>query len=276
MNTYAPQILGKAGCSFIASLLIVFGSSGLQAQSDDTFSEYRDMLGDDNPAVFVSEEGAEFWLQVNGPKQVSLEACDLGLGPGVVAGAYAHLPRYFADTGTVMDLEARLLHCMAVLQGRSLPQLLSGSYSGTGGQGTEMEALATYIAEQSQGVALAVPQQYPQEQQTYQLGEEIFFRRAGPYDFSCATCHRQDGKRIRLQELPNITTRAGAGFAYSGWPAYRISQGLVRTMGWRMQNCVRQQRLPQLQPGSPASVALQVYMGVKAGGVAMAAPGLKR
>ena len=276
MNTYTTQVFGKAGYSVFAGLLMMLGSGLLPAQSDDTFSEYRDMLGDDNPAIFVIEEGADFWLQANGPRQVSLEACDLGLGPGVVAGAYARLPRYFADTGTVMDLEARLLHCMTELQGRSRPQLLSSSYSGSGGQGTEMEALVTYIAEQSQGVALAVSQKYPQELQAYHLGEEIFFRRAGPYDFSCATCHRQDGKRIRLQELPNITAPAGAGFAYSGWPAYRISQGLVRTMGWRMQNCVRQQRLPQLQPGSPASVALQVYMGVNAGGVAMAAPGLKR
>ena len=276
MNTYATQVFGKAGYSVVAGLLMMLGSGLLPAQSDDTFSEYRDMLGDDNPAIFVIEEGADFWLQANGPRQVSLEACDLGLGPGVVAGAYARLPRYFADTGTVMDLEARLLHCMTELQGRSRPPLLSSSYSGSGGQGTEMEALVTYIAEQSQGVALAVSQKYPQEQQAYHLGEEIFFRRAGPYDFSCATCHRQDGMRIRLQELPNITTPAGAGFAYTGWPAYRISQGLVRTMGWRMQNCVRQQRLPQLQPGSPASVALQVYMAVNAGGVAMAAPGLKR
>ena len=276
MNTYTTQVFGKAGYSVVAGLLMMLGSSLLPAQSGDTFSEYRDMLGDDNPAIFVIEEGADFWLQANGPRQVSLEACDLGLGPGVVAGAYARLPRYFADTGTVMDLEARLLHCMTELQGRAMPQLLSSAYSGAGGQGTEMEALVTYIAEQSQGVALAVSQQHPQEQQAYHLGQEIFFRRAGPYDFSCATCHRQDGKRIRLQELPNITAPAGAGFAYSGWPAYRISQGLVRTMGWRMQNCVRQQRLPQLQPGSPASVALQVYMGVNAGGVAMAAPGLKR
>ena len=276
MNTYATQVFGKAGYSFVAGLLLMLGSGLLPAQSDDTFSEYRDMLGDDNPAIFVIEEGADFWLQPNGPRQVSLEACDLGLGPGVVAGAYVRLPRYFADTGTVMDLEARLLHCMTELQGRSRPQLLSSSYSGAGGQGTEMEALATYIAEQSQGVALEVSQQYPEELQAYHLGEEIFFWRAGPYDFSCATCHRQDGKRIRLQELPNITAPTGAGLAYSGWPAYRISQGLVRTMGWRMQNCVRQQRLPQLQPGSPASVALQVYMGVNADGVAMAAPGLKR
>lgn len=272
MYTYAT----KARCSFVTALVLMIGSGLLSAQSDDTFSTYRDMLGDDNPAIFVSEEGADFWLQPNGPRQVSLEACDLGLGPGLVAGAYVRLPRYFADTGTVMDLEARLLYCMVELQGRSSSQLLSSAYSGASDMGTEMEALVTHIAKQSHGVPLAVPQQRPEELQAYNLGEEIFFRRAGPYDFSCATCHRQDGKRIRLQELPNITKPAGAGFAYSGWPAYRISQGLVRTMGWRMQNCVRQQRLPQLQPGSPANVALQVYMGVNADGVAMAAPGLKR
>lgn len=276
MKTCAGQVNSRAGYSLIVGLFMVLASGLLPAQSDDAFSEYRDMLGDDNPAIFVSEEGADFWLQANGPRRASLEACDLGLGPGVIAGAYAGLPRYFADTGTVMDLEARLLHCMVELQGRSLPELIGESYSGAGGMGTEMEALVTYIAEQSEGVALAVPQQRPEELQAYHQGEEIFFRRAGPYDFSCATCHRQDSKRIRLQELPNITTPAGAGFAYSGWPAYRISQGLVRTMGWRLQNCARQQRLPQLQPGSPASIALQVYMGVNANGVAMAAPGLKR
>ena len=42
------------------------------------------------------------------PSKVSFERCDLGLGPGVVKGAYARLPRYFADAGKVMDLETRL------------------------------------------------------------------------------------------------------------------------------------------------------------------------
>jgi sulfur-oxidizing protein SoxA len=57
------------------------------------------------------------------------------------------------------------------------------------------------------------------------MGEYIFYRRSGPQDFSCAICHGQDGKRIRLQDLGNLTTQAGAGTAMKTWPSYRVSQG---------------------------------------------------
>ncbi|WP_295801404.1 sulfur oxidation c-type cytochrome SoxA [uncultured Microbulbifer sp.] len=243
---------------------------------DDPFAEYREMMGDDNPAIFVIEEGAELWTKPQGPKQASLEQCDLGLGAGVVKGAYAQLPRYFDDTRQVMDLEGRLIHCMVSLQGRDRSDILRKPYSGTGDMGTELEALASYVADQSMGMPIATPQDHPAEKATYAMGKELFFYRAGPYDFSCATCHRQDEKRIRLQNLPNLTAHANAGEAYSSWPAYRISQGLVRTMGWRMQNCAKQQRLPQLLPGSEAVISLITYMSVNGSGTEMAAPGLKR
>ncbi|MGK2913839.1 MAG: sulfur oxidation c-type cytochrome SoxA, partial [Porticoccaceae bacterium] len=60
------------------------------------------------------------------------------------------------------------------------------------------------------------------------------------------------------------------------WPGYRISQGAVRTMEWRVGDCVRQQRFPQLVFTSDAAIALITYMGVLAAGEPMAAPGLKR
>jgi sulfur-oxidizing protein SoxA len=110
----------------------------------------------------------------------------------------------------------------------------------------------------------------------YAMGEEIFFYRAGPHDFSCATCHEQSNKRIRLQQLPNLTKHTEVAEAYGSWPAYRMSQGLVRTMGWRLQDCFRQQRWPGLTFGSEVSIALQTYMAVNAAGGVMTAPGLKR
>lgn len=246
------------------------------AAEEGLFEEYRSMFGDDNPAIFVIEEGGDYWVTPAGPKAATLEQCDLGLGPGVVAGAYAQLPRYFKDVDRVMDIEARLEHCMITLQGRSSEAIRRKPYSGTGDMGTEMEALVTWIASESEGQPIAAPQNHPQEQATYALGEQLFYYRAGPHDFSCATCHGQSGKRIRLQEQPNLTTSEGAAFAYRSWPAYRISQGLVRTMGWRMRDCMRQQRLPELKMGSEASVALQTFIAVQAAGAAMAAPGLKR
>ncbi len=50
---------------------------------------------------------------------------------------------------------------------------------------------------------------HPKEQEAYRLGEKIFYFRGGPHDFACATCHGEDGKRIRLQDLPNLTETAG-------------------------------------------------------------------
>ena len=65
----------------------------------------------------LAEDGEALFEEPRGPKNVSLEECDFGKGPGVLEGAYVELPRYFADTGKVMDLETRLVHCMITLQG---------------------------------------------------------------------------------------------------------------------------------------------------------------
>ncbi len=246
------------------------------AADDGVFDQYRDLMGDDNPAVFVIDEGEELWFTPQGPDSATLEACDLGLGPGVTAGAYARFPRYFPDADAVMDLESRLVYCITTLQGRALKAVTSKPYSLRGDFGTELEALVTYLAAESEGATIAPEQSHPAERAMYALGEEIFYYRAGPHDFSCATCHEQSGMRIRLQALPDLTSHDGAAQAWGSWPAYRISQGLVRTMGWRLRDCFRQQRWPELQMGSAVSIALQTYMAVNAAGGTMTAPGLKR
>ena len=53
--------------------------------------KYREMLGDDNPAELYEMRGEDLWKKPAGPKNVSLEKCDLGLGPGVGSGP-ARLP----------------------------------------------------------------------------------------------------------------------------------------------------------------------------------------
>lgn len=73
----------------------------------DAINEYRELLADGNPSELVAAQGEELWKTPRGPKKASLEQCDLGLGPGVVKGASAQLPRFFKDTGKVQDLETR-------------------------------------------------------------------------------------------------------------------------------------------------------------------------
>ncbi len=247
-----------------------------QGTPPDPLAEYREMLGGDNPAELWETRGEELWKTPRGPLNVALERCDLGLGAGVLKGAYAKLPRYFADTGRVQDLESRLVSCMTRLQGFSEADLLSHRFGDGENHKSDLEALAAYIVEQSRGEKMAVPFGRPEERAAYALGQKIFFYRAGTHDFSCATCHSQNDKRVRLQSVPNLTTAKGAQAAYTTWPAYRVSQGEVRTMEWRLNDCFRQQRLPDLVYGSEVAVALTEYLAKNAAGAPLDAPAIKR
>ena len=82
------------------------------AETEKGIEKYRAMLKEDpwsNPGYLDVDRGEALWSTRRGPKNVSLEQCDLGKGPGKVEGAFAELPRYFADADRVMDLETRIL-----------------------------------------------------------------------------------------------------------------------------------------------------------------------
>ncbi len=263
------------GALWLGSALAVAALT-VGAQAPDPVAEYREMLGDDNPAVFWELRGEELWKTPRGPKRADLSGCDLGLGKGVIAGAYAQLPRFFADTGRVQDLESRIVHCIETLQGIPAAETLKVRFGNGDDYRSEMEALTAYVVAASRGHTMAVPFSHPQEKAAYELGRKIFFYRAGPHDFSCSTCHGTSGKRIRLQQMPNLTDAQDARAAYTGWPAYRISQGELRTMEWRLNDCFRQQRMPDLVYGSEVAIALTMFLAKSADGGTLDAPGLKR
>jgi len=240
----------------------------------DGIAEYRAMLADGNPAELFEAKGEVVWKQLRGPKNATLEQCDLGLGAGVVKGAFVQLPRWFADTGRVQDLESRLLSCMQRLQGFDAAAI-AGTPFGQGEQIT-IEGLTAWISAESKGLKFALPQAHVDERKTYELGKRAFFYRAGPYDFSCASCHGQPDKRIRLQDLPELTKNPGNGIGFAAWPAYRVSSGEMWSMQRRLNDCFRQQRFPYPGYASDVTIALGVYMGVNAKGAESIAPALKR
>ncbi|OYU77053.1 MAG: sulfur oxidation c-type cytochrome SoxA, partial [Burkholderiales bacterium PBB5] len=194
----------------------------------DGIAQYRAMLADGNPAELFEAKGEALWQQARGPKQAALTQCDLGKGPGVVKGAFVELPRWFADTGRVQDLESRLLTCMAQLQGLDAAEIARTPF----GQGEQrhVEALVAWIAAESRGLRFQLPQARAEERQAYALGQRAFFYRGGPYDFACATCHGQAGQRVRLQDLPDLTRTPGDGVGFAAWPASRVSRGELWTM----------------------------------------------
>lgn len=261
-----------AGAAVFAA---VAGSVAAQdSKVADEIAKYREALADGNPADLFEVKGEGLWTEKRGPKNASLEQCDLGLGPGKLEGAYAALPRYFKDTGKVMDVESRLVHCMITLQGFKASDLKN--WYSTPGNDSDIEALVTFIGAKSNGKPINVPASHPAEAKMAKMGEYIFYRRAGPQDFSCAICHGQDGKRIRLQELGNLTTKEGAGMAMKTWPSYRVSQGTVWTMQRRLIDCMRQARWPEPNYLADAIIALETYLQKNATGTVMETPGIKR
>jgi sulfur-oxidizing protein SoxA len=263
-----------------ACVAVALCGTGALAQSDEEtlkgIEAYRQALLEGNPAELVAMRGEELWRTARGPKKASLEKCDIGLGAGVVKGAYAQLPRYFADVDQVMDFEARLVHCMVTLQGFDRAEVVKSPFSGAGQRQTDIEAITAFVVEQSRGMPIAVPQDHPKERAAHDRGRTLFYMRAGPYDFACSTCHGVDGQRIRLQDLPNFEKDEPAQRAFATWPAYRVSQGALRTMQWRMNDCFRQARWPEPIFISQGTIDLITFLGVKANGGKMDSPAIKR
>ncbi|HYL90006.1 MAG TPA: sulfur oxidation c-type cytochrome SoxA [Burkholderiales bacterium] len=239
------------------------------------YADYQRMAAENAPVELYELAGEEAWAKKQGPKNVSLERCDLGQGPGVLKGAYAGLPRYFADADRVMDLETRLLYCMMTLQGRAREEATKRVF-GNADHASEMEVLSAYIARQSNGMPIAPGTSHPKEKAAYALGQKLYFHRAGPWDFSCASCHGEEGKRIRMSELPVLYKPQYAGPLMATWPAYRVSTSAFVTLQWRINDCYRQMRMPEPAYASDATVALIDFITVTAQGTPYRGPSIKR
>jgi L-cysteine S-thiosulfotransferase len=271
----------RTSFSVIALGAWLLGVACALAQTPDAEKEiekYREMIGDpmSNPGFLNVDRGEVLWKRARGTKNVSLETCDLGEGPGKLEGAYAKLPRHFPDAGQVMDLEQRLAWCMQNVQGLDTADVVKRKFGGPG-RTSDMEDLVAFIANKSSGMKFALKVDHPKEREMYAVGEAMFFRRGGQWDFSCATCHGDEGKRIRLQALPVLSKPGKAVQETMGsWPTYRVSQSQTRTMQHRLWDCYRQMRWPEPDYLGDGLTALILYLNKNAEGAVIAVPSIKR
>jgi sulfur-oxidizing protein SoxA len=266
----------RSGPAAFAAICLALAAAAVWAQANDPLAVGRKMLAEDNPGELWIERGRTLFQQPRGPRKASLEQCDFGMGPGKLEGAAARLPRYFADTDRVQDLESRLLTCMTQIQGFDRDEVAKRAISPAASEGSDVEALALFITSRSNGMKMAVSLDHPKEREMYKAGEYLFFRRSGQTDFACVQCHGEAGKRIRLQDLIHMTDKAGVQGVVATWPAYRGAHFVVRTMQWRLYDCFWQMRLPELKYASDTSIALTTYLHYQGNGAAIQVPGFKR
>lgn len=233
-----------------------------------TQSEQNLQMMPRNPAYFVVDEGKQLFHQKRGPKNASLEKCDFGQGPGKLEGAYAKMPRYFEDTGRVMNAEARLVHCMKKHQGFSED---SDAVNSRG----DIRALLTYIGAKSNGYEWDPPMDHPMEKAMRDAGEAMFYRRSSKMDFNCNSCHGETGQRIRASVLPNMN-RPEEWTKSVSWPAHRVGKHSVRSPYQRIRGCYWQMRKGKIKPRSDAVIAIQSFWIDAARGQPAILPDLKR
>lgn len=272
-----PLALAAAGVAYASSGMLPEDvlNKQIKKAKDPSYlvqSPQNIMMMPDNPAWIVAEAGEKLFKEARGPKNASLEKCDFGKGPGVLEGAHAELPRYFADTGKVMDLDTRLVHCMKTLQGFTNDD---PAIKQKHGSKSDIMKLQTYISSKSSGYAWNPPMNHPLEKAMRDAGEVMFYRRSATMDFNCATCHTQTGKRIRASVLPNVNDPVEWTKAIS-WPAQRTSHDEVRSSQHRALECLWQMRYPNIKNGSDASIAMISFWTDAARGEPAIVPDLKR
>ena len=222
----------RRGIAAIALACVSAMAFAQGSAAGDPLAVGRQMLNEDNPGDLWTDKGKELFYAQRGPAKASLEQCDFGLGPGKLDGATTRLPRYFPDTDKVQDLESRLLTCMVQLQGFKREDIVKRAISPAGSSGSDVEALALYITSRSNGMKMNVALSHQKEYDMYKAGEYLFYRRSGQTDFACIQCHGEAGKRIRLQDLVNMTEKKQIQETVSTPCA--ISSAIMSLSIWRM------------------------------------------
>ncbi len=250
MNRWKKTLLALAT---LAALLVMAQNKPLDPfeEAQKQRQQFKDTFGV-LPGELYSANGEELYFKKRGPKNVTLEGCDFGLGAGVLEGAYARLPRYFADTRQVEDLDTRIRTCMLRLQGFKPDQIVR----------EDVLALAAFVASKSSKMPIHVELKTGAEAQLYNLGKELWYYRAGVRDMNCATCHdSKAGARIRLSPLKS--PKQGLS---DEWPAYRFEVDKLYTLEDRIQFCYSSIAVSPPAHYSEPVIALSLYMRYQANG----------
>ena len=173
----------------------------------------------------------------------------------------------------VQDLETRLVSLHGGAAGLRRAAIANTPF----GQGEQenVTALATWVAAESRGMRFALPAIAPRGRRSCEIGKRVFFYRAGPYGFACASCHGEPLQHPPA-DLPDLTKNPGDGIGFAAWPAYRVSNGQMWGMQLRLNDCFRQQRLPYPLFGSGGHDRAGHLHGRQRQGAASIAPSIKR
>jgi sulfur-oxidizing protein SoxA len=251
----------------VAGLVIVFASSWAAAQvgADKRRSGYQDMgealqkMQDDdtaNPGMLFVQLGSQSWAKKAGTADKSCADCH-GAAAASMKGVAARYPAIPKGAVAPVDLEGRIELCRTENQkAERLPP-----------ESRELLALLAYVAHQSRGMPIAPPAD-PRLAAFRDQGAEIYRRRQGQLNLSCAICHDDNaGKKLAGVTIPEAHP--------TGYPIYRLEWQALGSLKRRLRNCLVGIRAEAYASDAPEYVMLELFLMDRAKGMPLEAPGVR-
>ncbi len=229
--------------------------AGIEFQSPDT----RRLQADDfaNPGMLWVAKGEKLWGEKMTPSGKTCAGCHGTTGDSM-KGVAARMPRFDPALGRMVNLEARIDACHRANQGG--PGLTPESEA--------LLALTAFVAHQSRGMPIAA-QVEAKSQTTFEEGARLYRQRIGQMNLACRHCHDDNWGKTLLAE------KVSQGHP-GGWPAYRFEWQSLGSLQRRLRACFFGVRAEQPAFGSPDLIALELYLAVRARGMAIESPGVRR
>lgn len=217
----------------------------------------RQMQDDDtaNPGMLFVQLGAQAWSRPAGASGKSCADCH-----GAVAGMKGVAARYPAippGADKPVDLGGRINLCRT---GRQQAEPWPA-------ENRDLLALEALVALQSRGEPIAPPAD-PRLAPFRERGAEIYRRRQGQLNLSCAICHDDNaGKQLAGVVIPQAHP--------TGYPIYRLEWQTLGSLKRRLRNCLVGVRADAWPLDAMEYVELETYLMDRARGMKIESPAVR-
>ena len=230
-----------------ASLGLSGDGPALQKMQDDDTA---------NPAMLFVQAGAATWAEQVGAAGKSCADCH-GDATVSMRGVAARYPAVDAASGQA---------------GRSGAQDKSLPHDSSAGAGAGSGRQRSPGSQRLRHAAVPRPADRPARRSDTRCracpGADLYKRRQGQLDLSCANCHDDNaGRKLAGATIPQAHP--------TGYPIYRLEWQALGSLKRRLRNCIVGMRAEPWQLGAPEYLALEAYLMDRARGMLLDAPGVR-
>jgi sulfur-oxidizing protein SoxA len=243
---------------FCASFALAQAGDPRRSGYQEMSPALQEMQDDDtaNPAMLFVQAGAAAWAEKAGAAGKSCADCH-GDAAVSMKGVAARYPAVVPTLNDVVDLDGRINLCRTIHQ--QAPALAPDS--------DDLLALGAFVALQSRGLPIAPPDE-PRLAAVRAQGADLYTRRRGQLNLSCANCHDDNaGRKLAGATIPQAHP--------TGYPIYRLEWQALGSLKRRLRNCIVGMRAEPWDYDATEYLALEAYLMDRARGMPLDAPGVR-